>query len=166
MKSGRGIQMEESEALILAGQLELPVPHVYEAQPIANGGASISMDYVPGESLKTIWPTMTPEQKEDIAVQLRDILDKMRALPSETNSIQACGGGVVRDCRSKNHFYTCIKDQSFHRACLYMLTITSLLILLNSLLSTFHPTISPLYQLYLTLANSRLWQLHRRSVPR
>lgn len=101
VKSGEGIHLEEANALRLAEELQLPVPRVYKAEPMPNQGASIHMDYVPGESLKDVWPTMTSAQKHDIATQLRSIIDKMRSATSDSNSIRACGGGEVHDLRSK-----------------------------------------------------------------
>ena len=101
LKSGRDVKLEEYNALRQAEELQLPVPHAYEANSMSNGGASIRMDYIPGESLKDVWPNMTSEQKHDIAIQLRGIIDKMRSLSSDTNSIRSCGGGEVRDCRGK-----------------------------------------------------------------
>ncbi|OBT47178.1 hypothetical protein VE00_03455 [Pseudogymnoascus sp. WSF 3629] len=100
VKSGEAIKIEESHALRLAEQLHLPVPHVHEAQTTPDGGASIRMDYIPGDNLKDVWPSMTPDQKHDIAIQLRDIIDKMRSLPSESNAIRSCSGGGIRDLRS------------------------------------------------------------------
>lgn len=62
VKSGEAIKIEESHALRLAEQLHLPVPHVHEAQTTPDGGASIRMDYIPGDNLKDVWPSMTPDQ--------------------------------------------------------------------------------------------------------
>ncbi|KAL5349665.1 hypothetical protein ACLOAV_004695 [Pseudogymnoascus australis] len=59
------------------------------------------MSYIPGETLETVWPTMTPDQKQDIALQLRAIVDKMRSLPSDDSTFRSCGGGMVRDMRCK-----------------------------------------------------------------
>lgn len=57
------------------------------------------MSYIPGETLETVWPTMTPDQKQYIALQLRAIVDKMRSLPSDDSTFRSCGGGMVRDMR-------------------------------------------------------------------
>lgn len=100
MKSGEDIKIEEIHALRLAERLQLPVPHVHEAQSTPDGGARIRMDYIPGDNLKEVWPSMIPDQKHDIAVQLRGIIDKMRSLVSESNVIRSCSGGGIRDLRS------------------------------------------------------------------
>ncbi|OBT63785.1 hypothetical protein VE03_06949 [Pseudogymnoascus sp. 23342-1-I1] len=100
VKSGEDIKIEEIHALRLAEQLQLPVPHVHEAHSTPDGGTAIRMDYIPGENLKEVWPSMTPGQKNDIAIQLRDIIDKMRSLASESNAIRSCSGGGIRDLRS------------------------------------------------------------------
>lgn len=38
------------------------------------------MSRIPGTTLDKLWPTMSAPQKHDIAMQLHDILKKMRAL--------------------------------------------------------------------------------------
>jgi hypothetical protein len=101
IKSGEGIEIDEIHALRLAREHQLPVPEVYEAHPLPNRGASINMSYMPGETLEKVWPTMTPDQKHDIALQLRAIVDKMRSIPSDDNTFCSCSGGMVRDLRSK-----------------------------------------------------------------
>ncbi|OBT57357.1 hypothetical protein VE04_02766 [Pseudogymnoascus sp. 24MN13] len=47
---------------------------------------------------------MTPDQKHDIALQLRAIVDKMRSIPSDDNTFCSCSGGMVRDLRTYNIF--------------------------------------------------------------
>ncbi|OBT99510.1 hypothetical protein VE01_02801 [Pseudogymnoascus verrucosus] len=95
IKSGEGIEIDEIHALRLAREHQLPVPEVYEAHPLPNRGASINMSYMPGETLEKVWPTMTPDQKHDIALQLRAIVDKMRSIPSDDNIFCSCSGGML-----------------------------------------------------------------------
>lgn len=59
------------------------------------------MSYVPGDTLETVWPTMNPDQKQDIALQLRAIIDKMRSLRSDDNTFRSCSGSMIRDMRCK-----------------------------------------------------------------
>jgi aminoglycoside phosphotransferase (APT) family kinase protein len=89
----------ERLALELAAQLELPVPHVHEAQVEAEAGGFIRMDFVDGERLDLVWPNMTTQEKDSICQQLREILTKMRSLPWETGLIGSCSGGPAKDCR-------------------------------------------------------------------
>lgn len=77
------------------------MPEVYEAHPLPTMGASIHMSYIPGETLEVAWPTMSPDLKQGIALQLRAIVDKMRSLPSHDNAFRSCGGGMIRDMRSR-----------------------------------------------------------------
>ncbi|KFY37503.1 hypothetical protein V495_07153 [Pseudogymnoascus sp. VKM F-4514 (FW-929)] len=100
IKSGSDIQIDEINALRVARELQLPVPEVYEAHPLPTMGASIHMSYIPGETLEVAWPTMSPDQKQGIALQLRAIVDKMGSLPSDDNAFRSCGGGMIRDMRS------------------------------------------------------------------
>ncbi|KFY04302.1 hypothetical protein O988_00877 [Pseudogymnoascus sp. VKM F-3808] len=100
IKSGSDIQTDEINALRVARELQLPVPEVYEAHPLPIMGASIHMSYIPGETLEVAWPTMSPDQKQGIALQLRAIVDKMRSLSSDDNAFRSCGGGMIRDMRS------------------------------------------------------------------
>ncbi|KFY23330.1 hypothetical protein V493_05911 [Pseudogymnoascus sp. VKM F-4281 (FW-2241)] len=92
IKSGENIEIDEIHALRVAKELQLPMPKVYEAYPLPARGASIHMSYVPGETLETAWPTMSLDQKQDVALQLRAIIDTMRSLPSDDNAFRSCSG--------------------------------------------------------------------------
>jgi aminoglycoside phosphotransferase (APT) family kinase protein len=98
IKSGRRITLDERPALKLAERYDLPVPHVYDAYhgPI-EGEAAIHTDFIPGEKLDSIWPTMSAEEKASICQQLRDILTTMRTIPWNTGLIGSCSGGEARD---------------------------------------------------------------------
>jgi aminoglycoside phosphotransferase (APT) family kinase protein len=99
VKTGRRVKLDERSALDLAAQLDLPVPRVHEAFTMPDGDVSIRMDFVPGESLASVWPSMTPEGRDSICLQLREILSKMRSVPWELGLIGSCSGGMARDCR-------------------------------------------------------------------
>ncbi|KAF2245135.1 hypothetical protein BU26DRAFT_522251 [Trematosphaeria pertusa] len=64
-----------------------------------DGEVFIRMDFVQGEILASVWPSMTAEEKDSICRQLREILTKMRSVPWETGLIGSCSGGPARDCR-------------------------------------------------------------------
>ena len=40
------------------------------------------MDYLPGKTLSSLWPTLSIQAKKSITHQLRGILDKMRSVPA------------------------------------------------------------------------------------
>lgn len=105
VKIGRRVNLDERPALELAAQLNLPVPHVYEAQHGSlDGEPYIRMDFIPGEKLDLVWPNMTIEEKDGICRQLREILTKMRSIPWESGLIGSCSGGVARDCRQYSDY--------------------------------------------------------------
>ena len=102
LKSGSRVRIEEAEALKLAHGLQLPVPRVYEVCS-STDGAQISMDLIDGESLESVWPSMSVEQKKNIAQQLREIVSTMRSAPQAQFTIGACGGSA-RDCRRYSEY--------------------------------------------------------------
>jgi hypothetical protein len=57
------------------------------------------MDFVKGESLASVWPNMTSEERDSMRLQLRDMITKMRSVPWELDLIGSCSGGPARDCR-------------------------------------------------------------------
>lgn len=104
VKSGRRIHLDERYALDLAAQLHLPVPRVYESECTSNGEVRIRMDFVGGQGLDVVWPSMSAEEKLDICHQLRGILRTMRSIDSQTGVIGSCNGGIVRDCRTMDQY--------------------------------------------------------------
>ena len=62
------------------------------------------MEFIHGERLDLVWPSMTVEEKDHIFRQLRGILTTMRSIPSETALIGSCSGGVVRDSRQDSEY--------------------------------------------------------------
>ncbi|KAF2136064.1 uncharacterized protein K452DRAFT_238185, partial [Aplosporella prunicola CBS 121167] len=102
VKFGRRVTVAERDALEYARTLQIPVPHLQDQQIQSaqhDQTESIWMDYIDGDNLEDVWPTMSPAQKKDIANQLGQILSSMRCRQSETGMIGSCNGGVVRDCR-------------------------------------------------------------------
>ena len=100
IKKGRRITLDEVPALELATQLQLPVPKVYAASKDPKAGeCSIQMDFIAGERLDIVWPSLEESEKDGICQELREMLTKMRALPWKSGMIGSCSGGEVRDCR-------------------------------------------------------------------
>lgn len=79
-----------------AHSLQLPVPAVHE---ISESGkqTSILMDFVDGECLEEVWPTMNIEEKQSVAEQVRDIITVMRKATPFQTSIGAFDG-PAHDC--------------------------------------------------------------------
>ena len=99
-KSGRGIELGEADALRVAEGFGLPVPHVHYAETTPDGVGHIWMDYVPGDTLSEIWPSLSEDQKMDMARQTRAILEHMRSIPPPEAHIGSCEGGGVLDMRN------------------------------------------------------------------
>lgn len=94
-KSGPRVRDEEFEALKHARHLGLPVPTAHEYSPDTR---TIWMDFVEGETLESIWPDLSEDDKKSIARQLRDFISLMRADRQDHISIGNING-PARDCR-------------------------------------------------------------------
>lgn len=116
VKSGKRINVGEAVALRVAEEAGIPVPHVYETWTTPDGENHIRMDYFPGQSLDKLWPDMPDEQKQDIARQLRDIVDRMRSVKPPANLIGACDGEEIRDSRPylTYHAPACQNEEGFN----------------------------------------------------
>ncbi|TPX11419.1 uncharacterized protein E0L32_007838 [Thyridium curvatum] len=69
-KSGKRICLQEADALRIAEEAGLPVPHVHHVEMTADGKNHISMDYIEGQVLSEVWPTYSEVQKRAIIQQL------------------------------------------------------------------------------------------------
>jgi aminoglycoside phosphotransferase (APT) family kinase protein len=103
VKSG-GKKRRESEAAALrvAAELGLPTPRVHEIKEGGddeNNEVTVRMDFVEGQTLESLWPTLSEEEKRDYCRHLREILDTMRKAEWPGTSIGSCGGGPVFDPR-------------------------------------------------------------------
>lgn len=99
VKSGKRIALGEAEALKVAALAGIPATRLLEVNTTPDSVQSIRMTYVPGQSLDKLWPSMTEDQKKDIAKQLRVIVEQMRSVPPPANLIGACDGTEIRDTR-------------------------------------------------------------------
>jgi tRNA A-37 threonylcarbamoyl transferase component Bud32 len=75
-KSGLRVRAEEFEALKYARSLGLPVPTAHKFLPEEQ---TILMDFVEGDTLESVWPTMSESEKESIARQLGRFISSMRS---------------------------------------------------------------------------------------
>ena len=99
VKSGKRIVLGEAEALKVAARAGVPVPRVHDVHTTRDGTGYIRMDYVHGETLEAVWPSMSAEERKDVARQLRGIVQTMRSANPPPNYIGACDGTEVRDTR-------------------------------------------------------------------
>lgn len=75
---GMGINSKPNEALVLdfiRAYTTIPVPEVK-----ASDWDRISMEYIPGETLKEAWPSLTMGQRTNILAQLSGYIKQLRAL--------------------------------------------------------------------------------------
>ncbi|KAH0593877.1 hypothetical protein MHUMG1_08199 [Metarhizium humberi] len=116
VKSGKRLAVGEAEAMRVARKAGLPVPHVHQAKTFPDGKSEIHMDYVQGESLDKLWPTMSVEEKKDVCRQLREILEQMRSIAPPCELIGACDGTEIRDTRVLNtyHHPPCRDEEMFN----------------------------------------------------
>lgn len=103
VKSGeKNRRKSEAAALRLATQLGLPAPRMHgieESGCDGNNETTIKMDFIEGQTLESVWPTLCVEGKRDICQQLREILDTMRKAEWPATLIGSCDGGPVLDAR-------------------------------------------------------------------
>lgn len=98
-KSGKRICLQEADALRVAEQAGLPVPHVHQVETTPDGKHHISMDYIEGQVLTKAWPEYSEVQKRTVVQQLREILTIMRSIPPPEGYIGDCTGNQIRDTR-------------------------------------------------------------------
>lgn len=82
IKYGRSIDLSEAENLrFVAAQTTIRVPKVFAAY-VRDEVTYIVMEYIPGETLETAWPTMSALEKQEVARRLRAYLKQLRRLKS------------------------------------------------------------------------------------
>jgi aminoglycoside phosphotransferase (APT) family kinase protein len=94
-KSGPRVRAEEFEDLNYARSIGLPVPAAHEFLPEEQ---TILMDFVEGDTLESVWPTLSESEKESIARQLGQFISSMRSGRQDEVYIGAING-PARDCR-------------------------------------------------------------------
>ena len=84
VKFGKGVDLTEGENMLFANKnTNINIPRVYAlySDP-TNGKNYIVMERIAGETLLSLWPKLSPLEKELIATILRKSLDDLRQLPS------------------------------------------------------------------------------------
>ena len=83
VKFGNGIPLSEAENMIfLAANSNVPVPKVYDTfvEPETNR-TSIIMEYVSGDNLQKLLPSLTSVEKAIICKRVRDAITELRKIP-------------------------------------------------------------------------------------
>ncbi|KAI8659828.1 APH domain-containing protein [Fusarium sp. Ph1] len=103
VKFGKHIAMGEADALRVAVRAGIPVPAVNDAHTAPDGQVRIHIGYVQVQTLDTLGPEMSVEQKRNIAHQLRGIVEKMRAVtpPPDLTSLYEDTTPLVREALSR-----------------------------------------------------------------
>ncbi|EEP80634.1 predicted protein [Uncinocarpus reesii 1704] len=105
VKYGNFVMENEGHVLLyIERHLSIPAPRLY-AMYRKDEKLYIVMDYIPGENLHTLWPSLSTVEKSFILGQLRAILDKMRSLPAPDFF-----GSVARGPVPYRYFYS--RDQN------------------------------------------------------
>ncbi|KAE8319822.1 kinase-like domain-containing protein [Aspergillus transmontanensis] len=83
IKFGNGIPLSEAESMkFLAANSKVPVPKVYKAfVDTETNRTFIIIEYVHGDNLQKLLPSLTPTQKAIICKLVRDALDDLRNIP-------------------------------------------------------------------------------------
>ena len=89
-----GINIHENEGyalLLLEHYPSIPSPQLY-AMWRHGGVLYIVMELIPGQNLRTLWPTLSDNEKSSICSQLRQALTPVRSIPSPGNYGNVLGG--------------------------------------------------------------------------
>ncbi|KAI0380643.1 kinase-like domain-containing protein [Hypomontagnella monticulosa] len=92
--------IEADNMMYVAGSTTIPVPKVYavyERQENRRTVTYIVMEYVPGETLRSAWPSLDEVRKLTIALRLRLYFNELRKLPSSGYFGNILGGPPLDD---------------------------------------------------------------------
>lgn len=105
VKHGPVVFENEGHALLLVEHIPtVPAPRLY-AMFREDEKLYIVMEFVPGQQLSDIWPTLSEDEKSPIVAQLRQAVDSLRALPSPEIFSGVFGGPLPH-----RYFFSAKKD--------------------------------------------------------
>lgn len=115
VKSGKHISPAEAAGLKVASEAGLPAPPLHSVTS-TNGVVEIRMGYIQGRTLEELWPSMSADQKQDTAHQLRHIVEQMRALEPPPSYIGCCDGTGIQDTRVRFTYHAppCATESEFN----------------------------------------------------
>lgn len=106
VKSGKRIALGEAEALKVASRAGIPAPRIRDAYFTADSQGCIRIDYIKGQPLDTLWPDMSVQEKWNIALQLWELVEKMRSVAPPAHLNGACDGTEIPDTRLYSTYYS------------------------------------------------------------
>lgn len=99
VKKGTDVHLTEAATMaFIAARTKIPVPRVHCSFTRRNV-TYIVMERMRGKTLADAWPSLSDADVERILLQLRGMLDELRAVPAPGTAIQSCIGGSLRDSR-------------------------------------------------------------------
>jgi len=99
IKFGDSISLAEANTLrFIAEHTSIPVPTVYHAFT-HRGKTYILMERIRGETMAKKWHSLSDTSKASIFNQLKQIIEELRSISSETTSVSNLDGGPIYDCR-------------------------------------------------------------------
>ncbi|OAR01097.1 hypothetical protein LLEC1_05446 [Akanthomyces lecanii] len=118
VKNGVNVSLTEAATMaFVAAQTKVPVPRVHCAFTHKKV-TYIVMERMRGKTMADAWPDLSREDVERILLQLRDMVEELRAIPAPGLSIQSCVRGSLRDSRiprSEPRFGPFASTQAFHK---------------------------------------------------
>jgi hypothetical protein len=111
-KGGRGVAPSESQNMIFAESLHLPVPQVYRTFTTAVPGMSsgqfvkghfITMDYISGSTVEECWDSLDSSQRQSVTSQVSAIINKMQSTPLKKSPGPI---GRIQDQKFKGPWFT------------------------------------------------------------
>ncbi|OAA44101.1 phosphotransferase enzyme family protein [Beauveria brongniartii RCEF 3172] len=87
VKYGTRVSVMEGQNLLYVKKTKtVPIPEVYALYTKLNlEGKTVTyiiMEYIRGETLETAWPKLSPDEKRNVALELRDYFDELRKVPA------------------------------------------------------------------------------------
>jgi aminoglycoside phosphotransferase (APT) family kinase protein len=99
IKFGDSVTLAEAHALrFIAEHTSIPVPKVHHAFT-HRGKTYILMERIRGETMAKRWRSLSDTSKASIFNQLKQMIEELRSIPSETTAISNLEGGPIHDCR-------------------------------------------------------------------
>ncbi|KAM3439261.1 hypothetical protein MY4824_002790 [Beauveria thailandica] len=99
VKKGRDIHLTEAATMaFIAARTKVPVPRVHCSFTRQNT-TYIVMERMRGKSLPAAWSELSEADVERILLQLRSMLQELRAVPAPGIAIESCVGGSLYDSR-------------------------------------------------------------------
>eukprot|EP00177_Eucheuma_denticulatum_P006379 GFKZ01011638.1.p1 GENE.GFKZ01011638.1~~GFKZ01011638.1.p1 ORF type:complete len:279 (-),score=19.23 GFKZ01011638.1:938-1774(-) len=81
VKYGYNVRRIEADAMeFVSSQTSMPVPKVFGSFTCDDGRTYIVMEFVQGETLEKMWPSLSEDEKQELALQLRAHLNDVRKL--------------------------------------------------------------------------------------